>query len=103
MKTFIEFLKEDVSAEFYDLLEPHDEFSPNTKSSEEHYNKIEFEDFAHYMKTQIETVSNYISSQGITDQNQIKKALNDAFLKPEVQRAFRLHYARKFPNKVTER
>lgn len=106
MKPFIQFLREDLSAEFYEVLEPYDDFPPeeHLPAEEELYNDIQFLDFPHYMKTQIAVVSKYIASQGIgNDPAKITQALNDAFMQPEIQQSFRLHYARKFPEKVVEK
>jgi len=105
MKTFLQFLTEDLSPETVEALGGYENFPPNQPSpnEEEYYDNIEFLDFKHYMSEQIATVSEYIASQGITEQDHIKQALNDAFMKPEIQRAFRLHYATQFPDKVNEK
>lgn len=103
MKPFLQFLKEDLSPETQAVLAPYDNFPPEHPHPQEKelYNDIEFLDFPHYMKTQIAVVSRYIASEGIGDDPKaLQAALNDAFMKPEIQQAFRLHYARKFPQKV---
>ena len=105
MKPFLQFIREDLSPETYDTLAPYDSFPPNNRVEQENdlYQNVEFTDFSHYMKTQIAVVSRYIASQGIGDDpKKLKAALNDAFMKPEIQKAFRLYYARNFPDKVAE-
>lgn len=106
MKPFLQFLKEDLSPEHQSVLAPYDNFPPDNPLPQEKelYDGIEFTDFPHYMKTQIAVVSRFIASQGIGDDPAaLQKALGDAFMKTEIQQAFRLHYARKFPQKVKER
>lgn len=103
MKTFLKYLKEDLSMDVYSDLEDYEQFPPSghLDNEEEYYDDIEFLDFPHYMKTQIETLTNYIIDQGIgQDSDKLKQALSDVLMDPEIQRSFRLHYARKFPNKV---
>ena len=106
MKPFLQFLKEDLSPETQAVLAPYDNFPPDQHLPQEKelYDEIEFLDFPHYMKTQISVVSRFIASEGIGDDPEaLQKALGDAFMKPEIQQAFRLHYAIKFPQKVQER
>ena len=105
MKTFLQFLTEDLSPETYDVLSPYESFPPDDNVSEEDalYQNVKFTDLAHYMKTQIDVVTRYIVGQGLGDDPKLlKAALNDAFMKPEIQKAFRLYYARHFPEKVEE-
>ena len=105
MKTFLQFLTEEVSPDTYDTLSPYDIFPPKNRVSDEKdlYQNVKFTDFQHYMKIQIDVVTKYIVSQGLGDDpKKLKSALNDAFMKPEIQRAFRLYYARHFPDKVEE-
>lgn len=105
MKSFLQFLTEDLSHSVYDEIEPYESFPPEERieREDELYNNVEFKDFPHYMKTQIDVVTKYIISQGIgSDPDKLKSALNDAFNRPEIQKAFRLYYARHFPEKVEE-
>lgn len=103
MKSFIQFVTEELSFDTYQALEPYDTFPPqeHVKDEDQYYQDVEFTDFPHYMKTQIEVVTKYITSQGIgNDPKKLKAALAEAFMKPEIQKAFRLYYARHFPDKV---
>ena len=106
MKSFIQFLLEDLSPEYQELLEPYNKFPPTNPldNEKEIYDDIKFTDFQHYMKTQIAVVTKYITQQGIgNDPNKIKTALEETFMKPEIQQAFRLHYAKHFPEKVNNK
>lgn len=103
MKTFLQFITEDLTQDVYDTLAPYESFPPEEHIDQEDqlYRDVKFKDFQHYMKTQIDVVTKYITSQGIgNDPEKLKEALGEAFMKPEIQKAFRLYYARNFPSKV---
>ena len=104
MKSFLQFLTEELSPEIYDTLAPYEKFPPSEHIDQEDqlYKDVKFDDFSHYMKTQIAVVSEYIASQGIGDDPaKMEAAMEEAFMKPEIQKAFRLHYARIYPDKVS--